>query len=198
MGENEQGGMLRTVVVVGLVALIAAVITMGVIGMKASLRSNTLMAVDAGRNLVALTDNSVKKSYKPFNYTQIIDNGDGSATLTFPNVDPNVKGLVFAGAGEDLHGYFKTGDKWRAEIDVKTTTPSALGWYTDSLHATGLGIESSDSHWVENPPFSTQWQHYVAEGTRGVEWGTYVVYFKNNTKTPITVDVKNMSLTRIG
>ena len=40
MGENEQGGMLRTVVVVGLVALIAAVITMGVVGMKASMSKN--------------------------------------------------------------------------------------------------------------------------------------------------------------
>lgn len=198
MGENEQGGMLRTVVVVGIVALIAAVITMGVVGMKASLRSKTVLAVDAGRNLVALTDNSVKKSYNPFNYTQMLDNGDGSATLTFPNVEPNVKGIVFAGGGEDLHGYFKTGDKWRAEMDVKTTTPSALAWYTDDKHTTGLGIESSDSHWVENPPFSTEWQHYVAEGTRGVEWGTYVVYFKNKTSTPISVDVKNMSLTRIG
>ena len=41
MGENEQGGMLRTVVVVGLVALIAAAITMGVVGMKASMLKNT-------------------------------------------------------------------------------------------------------------------------------------------------------------
>ena len=47
MGENEQGGMLRTVVVVGLVALIAAVITMGVVGMKASMIKNTDRAVSA-------------------------------------------------------------------------------------------------------------------------------------------------------
>ena len=41
MGENEQGGMLRTVVVVGLVALIAAVITMGVIGLKGNMTKNS-------------------------------------------------------------------------------------------------------------------------------------------------------------
>ena len=62
MGENEQGGMLRTVVVVGLVALIAVVITIGVIGMKASMTKNTDSAVSAiakengqqvgGRNLL--------------------------------------------------------------------------------------------------------------------------------------------------
>lgn len=45
MGENEQGGMLRTVVVVGLVALIAAVIIGGVVGMKASMNKNSATAV---------------------------------------------------------------------------------------------------------------------------------------------------------
>ena len=47
MGENEQGGMLRTVVVVGIVALIAAVIIGGVVGLKASLTKNTDSAVGA-------------------------------------------------------------------------------------------------------------------------------------------------------
>ena len=47
MGENEQGGMLRTVVVVGLVALIAVAITMGVVGLKASMNKNTDRAVGA-------------------------------------------------------------------------------------------------------------------------------------------------------
>lgn len=45
MGEKEQGGMLRTVIVVGLVALIAAVITMGVIGLKSNMTKNTDRAV---------------------------------------------------------------------------------------------------------------------------------------------------------
>ena len=34
MGENEQGGMLRTVVVVGIVAMIALIVTLGVVGLK--------------------------------------------------------------------------------------------------------------------------------------------------------------------
>ena len=65
MGENEQGGMLRTVVVVGLVALIAAVITMGVVGMKASMNKNTATAVeltanpDYGKNLLAPAERNV-------------------------------------------------------------------------------------------------------------------------------------------
>lgn len=45
MGENEQSGMLRTVVVIGLVALIALIITMGVVGMKASMTRSSNNAV---------------------------------------------------------------------------------------------------------------------------------------------------------
>lgn len=45
MGENEQSGMLRTVVVVGLVAMIALIVTLGVVGMKASMSKNTDTAV---------------------------------------------------------------------------------------------------------------------------------------------------------
>ena len=54
MGENEQGGMLRTVVIIGLVAIIAAVITMGVVGMKASMTKNSATGV-----------NNVDKALKP-------------------------------------------------------------------------------------------------------------------------------------
>jgi len=45
MGENEQGGMLRTVVVVGIIAIIAIVITVGVVGLKNNMTKNTNSAV---------------------------------------------------------------------------------------------------------------------------------------------------------
>lgn len=47
MGENEQGGMLRTVVVVGLVAMVALIITLGVVGLKSNMTINTDSAVGA-------------------------------------------------------------------------------------------------------------------------------------------------------
>lgn len=47
MGENEQGGMLRTVVVIGLIAIIAIVITVGVVGLKSNMLKNTDSAVGA-------------------------------------------------------------------------------------------------------------------------------------------------------
>ena len=45
MGENEQGGMLRTVVVIGLVAMVALIITLGVVGLKDNMHKNTATAV---------------------------------------------------------------------------------------------------------------------------------------------------------
>jgi len=45
MGENEQGGMLRTVVVVGIVAMVAIIITFGVVGLKYNMSKTTDVAV---------------------------------------------------------------------------------------------------------------------------------------------------------
>ena len=56
MGENEQGGMLRTVVVVGLVAIIAATVIFAVTGLK-----NTLFAQQ--NNVVAKTDSIASPDY---------------------------------------------------------------------------------------------------------------------------------------
>ena len=73
MGENEQGGMLRTVVVVGLVALIAAVITLGVVGLKSNMTKNTDRAV--GAVATAKVPYSVENpdvTYKKY----ILDNSD--------------------------------------------------------------------------------------------------------------------------
>lgn len=47
MGENEQGGMLRTVVVVGIVAMVALIVTLGVVGLKNNMTKNTDRAVGA-------------------------------------------------------------------------------------------------------------------------------------------------------
>ena len=41
MGENEQGGMLRTVVVIGIIAMVALIITLGVVGLKNNMSNNT-------------------------------------------------------------------------------------------------------------------------------------------------------------
>lgn len=66
MGENEQGGMLRTVVVIGLIALIAAVIVGGVVAAKASMQ---------GTQTTALQSISKANSQKDIDFTLIGTNG---------------------------------------------------------------------------------------------------------------------------
>ena len=96
MGENEQGGMLRTVVVAGLVALIAAVIIGGVVGMKASMTKNTAAAVelttnpDYGKNLLAPAERNItfsagtNQSHWTYNYMyQRVAPLDPGQTYTF-------------------------------------------------------------------------------------------------------------------
>ena len=96
MGENEQGGMLRTVVVIGLVALIAAVITMGVVGLKASMNKNTATAVelttspDYGKNILAPAERNMTfsagtdRSHWTYNYMyQRVAPLDPGQTYTF-------------------------------------------------------------------------------------------------------------------
>lgn len=40
MGENEQGGMLRTVVVIGIIAMVALIVTLGVVGLKSNMNNH--------------------------------------------------------------------------------------------------------------------------------------------------------------
>ena len=65
MGENEQGGMLRTVVVVGIVALVALIVTLGVVGLKSNMTKNTATAVY-----------NVEKTGKPYQFNS--NNGNVS------------------------------------------------------------------------------------------------------------------------
>lgn len=85
MGENEQGGMLRTVVVIGLVALIAAVITMGVVSLKNNMTKNTNRAV--GAVATAKVPYSVKNpdvTYKKYTPDNSANWGFGHADNHFP------------------------------------------------------------------------------------------------------------------
>lgn len=62
MGENEQGGMLRTVVVVGLVAMVALIITLGVVGLKTMAKQNRDAAVPPTMMLSMVDKSSITPS----------------------------------------------------------------------------------------------------------------------------------------
>lgn len=145
MGENEQGGMLRTVVVVGLVALIAAVITMGVVGMKASMNKNTATAVeltanpDYGKNLLAPAERNMTfsagtdRSHWTYNYMyQRVAPLDPGQTYTF-SAKVNLQ-----------------------NTDLKNVTVAVYNWYTSSdsryLSRDNFKADGSRDSWTFTVP----------------------------------------------
>ena len=78
MGENEQGGMLRVVVVVGLIAIIAAVVIFGVTGLKNS-------ASDARNSGVT----AIKTAYNPDYGENLLDTSVRNQTFS-AGTDPSV------------------------------------------------------------------------------------------------------------
>ena len=60
MGENEQGGMLRTVVVVGLVAMLTVIIVSAVVSLSASSKAN----IDNATNSVSKVNNDVMDGWQ--------------------------------------------------------------------------------------------------------------------------------------
>lgn len=192
MGEKEQSGMLRGVVVIGLIAIIAMLIIAGVVGLKASLRTNTLMAVDAGHNLVKLKNDSISNSVNILNddhtnSTTIVDNGTNDATLTL-KPSASVQG-VFMPYEVVKKDYIDVNDKWTFSLDLKTSEGAKLSIYQ-------LGLEGSTITSKTTPTPSSGWQHYEVNGTRLNHNGTAVIYVKNQSSSTITLDIKNVELHR--
>ena len=75
MGENEQGGMLRTVVVVGIIAMVALIITLGVVGLKSNMTKNTKDAIPPDQIFTPGDGYSVSHSYFDEASTMKIVNG---------------------------------------------------------------------------------------------------------------------------
>lgn len=203
MGENEQGGMLRTVVVVGLVALIAVVITMGVVGMKASLRTNTLMGLTMGQNVLTIDQSDVGKRFNVLGgneklsydadsgiYTLVLSTKSGYDTSS----ERGKQGMYYGDPNEPrTYDKFKPGDKYYMTADIKTTSDVSL--MPNVWH--GMYFEASQSDMRVNPDITNSWQHYETKGIRlRDDWGSPVFQFVNNTDQPITFQIKNVKLVR--
>ncbi len=93
MGENEQGDMLRTVVVVGLVALIAAVVIFAVTGLKNNMTKNTNSALGTiAMTKVPYTVKNADVDYVDYEPAAATPWGLGKNLFTFPiigDISPN-------------------------------------------------------------------------------------------------------------
>ena len=141
MGENEQGGMLRTVVVVGLVAMVALIVTLGVVGLKNNMNdriSSTTSRVlaEGSRNLIL---NSSGMNASATNRPSMRANGVGTTnTNSTIAYNPDSMTITYTGNGsqewyyalaESFQNYAgSTLDKtkqYTISVDVKGTAPSA-------------------------------------------------------------------------
>lgn len=190
MGENEQGGMLRTVVVVGLVALIAAVVIFGVVGLNASMNKNSDTAVHnveraqmTGRNLFV---NSKELWHVESNYgaTWVFQDYDATTKtwhITSPqNGRPNV-GVYFYQPGITSYRLVD-GDQWSFSFDIKGT-----GTFQT------YGPEFSSDYKGPSGDVPSNWTRVSSTGTAGKTTDAIILYFDTHTK-PLDVYIKAPSL----
>lgn len=166
MGENEQGGMLRTVVVVGLVALIAAVITIGVVSLKGSMisnQTNTLQTVSKGmtqKDIDFTMTGTNGKLDKVVSHTDLVNSGYFTNVLS-GNEKNNDTSFKFSAFGEDtwsgmhaelyLNGekinyIFADSDSDYLELSIDYTIKNAKSLTYDQANALNLDSRHKDGY----------------------------------------------------
>ena len=205
MGENEQGGMLRTVVVVGLVAIIALVITVGVVGLKSSLRTNTLMGTSMGQNVLEIDQSDSNKRFNTLGGDEKLtyDSNTGVYTLVLSTKSQydaswgyhGGQGMYYGPGGTDApkdYEAFLPGDKYYMTADIRTTSNVSLM----SKVSHGMEFQSSNVAMEVNPDITNSWQHYETKGVRLETWGAPLIHFNNNSGQPVTFEIKNVQVIR--
>ena len=207
MGENEQGGMLRTVVVVGLVAMVALIITLGVVGLKSSLRTNTLMGTTMGQNILEIDQSDPDKMFHRLGGDEKLtyDSDTGTYTLVLSTKSVYDGGWGYHGCGgqgmyygaggayarKDYSG-FLPGDKYYITADIRTTSDVSL--MPKVTHH--IEFEDSKVEMSVNPDITNNWQHYETKGVRMGTWGTAMIWFTNDSGQPVTFQIKNVQVFR--
>ena len=204
MGENEQGGMLRTVVVVGLVAIIAILITLGVVGLKSSLRTNALMGASMGQNILKIDPSDPNKSFRTLGRYEKLsydsDTGIFTIVLSTKSVydtpgHHGAQGIYYGPGGAYApkdYSAFLPGDKYHMTADIRTTSDVSLM----SKVSHEMKFQSSNVAMSVNPDITNSWQHYETKGVRLDTWGEPLIAFTNNNDQPVTLEIKNVQLVR--
>lgn len=200
MGENEQGGMLRTVVVIGLVAIIAIVMIVGVVGLKSSLRTNTLVAKSMGQNVLQLKQNGADTRYKfnPLSGAEKIQYNDSTGVLDLTlAANSKAQGMYYGPGGGDApkdYDAFLAGDKYQITADMRSDDASL---FKDNDYAIYFEASQNGGMYL-HPLMSGEWQHYETNGVRLDTWGAPVFYFNNSSGKVVHVQIKNIKLIRVG
>lgn len=170
MGENEQGGMLRTVVVMGIIAMVALIITLGVVGLKANMRKNIDNGIPPMLVINALEPEQMKtrmssfdgKDWNAIKYTDVVEPGvitikrNMNVVLDTRNVSDNKWALV-----ESPEYEVPTGAK-RVKLSV-------------TVKGGGPRYAYSRVHFYDKDG------HYIKESTAGTAGSFYIDAITNKT-----------------
>lgn len=205
MGEKEQGGMLRTVVVIGLIAIIAIVMIVGVVGLKSSLRTNTLMGATMGQNILKIDPSDPNKRFTIHGGYEKLTYDESTDTYTLVlstksmydtgSTHGSQQGMYYGVGGDSApkdYSAFLPGDKYYMTADIRTTSDVSLM----SKVSHYMTFESSKTEMSVNPDITSSWQHYETKGVRLETWGEPIFIFNNNSDQPITLEIKNVQLLR--
>lgn len=117
MGENEQGGMLRTVVVIGIIAMVALIITLGVVGLKNNMSKNTDSAVGAvvtAKVPFGVSDKNV--SYNVYGVSDQVNSFWGNHLDYFPPI-----GSIPNNSWREVHIKIRSDKKIWFKVDVNNS-----------------------------------------------------------------------------
>lgn len=166
MGENEQGGMLRTIVVIGLVALIAAVITLGVVSLKSNMisnQTNTLQTVSKGmtqKDIDFTMTGTNGKLDKVVSHTDLVNSGyftnvlsgnekNNDTSFKFPAFGEDTWSGIHAELylnGEKINYIFADSDSDYLELSIDYTIKNAKSLTYDQANALNLDSRHKDGY----------------------------------------------------
>lgn len=153
MGENEQGGMLRTVVVVGIIAMVALIMVLGVVGLKDNMKKNIDSGIPPMLVINALEPEQMKtymssfdgKDWNSLKYTDRVEPGvitikrNMDVVLDTRNVSDNKWALVYSPTYEVPSGAKRV----KLSVTVKGGGPQYVHSWVHFYDKDGHTIQSS-------------------------------------------------------
>lgn len=165
MGENEQGGMLRTVVVVGIIAMVALIVTLGVVGLKSKMQSTQATALQTVSKGVTQKDidftmtGTNGKLDKVVSHTDLITSGyfanvlsgndkDNDTSFSFPAYGQGTWSGMQAELylnGQKINYIFENSNSDYLELSVDYTITNAKSLTYDQASALNLDSRRSNN-----------------------------------------------------
>ena len=177
MGENEQGGMLRTVVVIGIIAMVALIITLGVVGLKDNMKKNIESGIPPALVINALEPDQMKS------YMTTFDGKDWS-TVKRTDMEPGVI-TIKDNMNVVLDTRNVSGNKWALVESPMYTVPNGAKRAKLSVTVKGGG-----------PQYVHPWLHFYDKDGHEIKTSTAGSFYIDAISNQTLDDFK--TITKVG